>query len=224
VTFVVSFSDRRPPPRFPPLTGPWVTVRVEEAADPAGPWDPIATVPLDPLDADLARPGPRSVSSDQASLADGWYRLVWVDAAASEHPTPPVPGAWETSNAALWTPTVQDIADLCQAFTRGPVGEDGGETGSFDETTTPTATQVHGYIAAAVAEIAARMGGLAIPARAVRLAHRAAAWHAAAMVEAERAPSGGDETAGAHSWKQSSYVACLKALDAETRPAVMGIG
>lgn len=53
---------------------------MEESANPDGPWALIDTLPLLPLDADPSHPAVRSLTTDEAQIEDGWYRLTFVDA------------------------------------------------------------------------------------------------------------------------------------------------
>jgi hypothetical protein len=165
-------------------------------------------------------------------VAAGEYLLVWRTSDAE-------PPAYETfvpltvTSAAAggvvdedWTPTLADVAALSHAYTRHPVDADelqaGTEHGIFDETTDPTATKVEGYIAAAVDEVAGRVGIGADGLRAFApLARRTAAWHAAATIEAEKQPEGTDEATSAYRWKQASYVACLNELILQARSGAL---
>lgn len=120
-----------------------------------------------------------------------------------------------------WPPTVQDVADISSAYLRGSIDGDiedsGAARASFDETTDPTADQVQAFIDIAVAEVRGRAGvpDDLLASSYAELAGTAAAWHAAASIEAEKAPEGAAETAGAYSWKQSTYVATLNELIAQ---------
>jgi hypothetical protein len=76
MAYVVSLAGFRPPPRFD--GAPWEAVRVEEAAAAAGPWTQIDELAIVPLDPDPASPIARNVTTDNATLPDGWYRLVFV--------------------------------------------------------------------------------------------------------------------------------------------------
>lgn len=60
-----------------------MSVRVDESASEDGPWTPLETVPLAP-DPDPSEPAERHVSTDQATLSEGWYRLVVLDAGNDE--------------------------------------------------------------------------------------------------------------------------------------------
>lgn len=124
-------------------------------------------------------------------------------------------------DALEWAPTVQDVADVSPAFTRGPVSAGGAERNVFDETTDPSAIQVQGLISAACEEVSGRVGiGMLALAAFADLARSAARWHAAASIEAEKSP-GGTETEGAYRWKQASYVANLNELVAQARRGSM---
>jgi hypothetical protein len=154
--------------------------------------------------------------------AHGEYRIEWDTAGATPRfggealhvgvlPTPAddsLPG---------WAPTVQDIADLSPAYTRGLIDDPGQQAGAqqygFDESTNPTADQVSALIEVAVREVTGRTARSAAALDAwADLARVTAAWHVAASIEAEKAPEGADETNGAYGWKQASYVANLTAL------------
>jgi hypothetical protein len=121
-----------------------------------------------------------------------------------------------------WTPSLADVAALSHAYTRHDIDaveqQAGAEHGIFDETTDPTADEVTGYIAAAMQEVAGRVGLTPDRLRAFPdLARRTAAWHAAATIEAEKQPEGTDEASSAHRWKWASYVACLNELITQAR-------
>jgi hypothetical protein len=120
------------------------------------------------------------------------------------------------------TPSLADIAKLVPEYTRHPVDmpeeQAGDETGAFDEHTDPSAAEVQGYIEVAVAEVRARVG-VTITDRLASLARTAAAWHAAAAIEAKKSPAGTDEADSSYRWKRDSYV---KTLDDLIRQARMG--
>ena len=215
-SYVVSFEDYQPSPRYPPAEGGWVTVRIEEASDPAGEWTAIDTITLDPPERNPQHPRGRDFTTENATLAEGWYRVVWVDALGGEQATAPVQNTDATTTPS-WVPTVQNVADLCPVYTRRPVDSEGeqsgGEQGVFDDTTNPTASQVQALIAVAVEEVRGRVGvDVARLERFPELARRTAAWHAAASIEADKRPENAVETTGAYQWKYSSYVACLNSL------------
>lgn len=78
MTFVVSFDDAQPGARFDTI--PFDRARIEEAAAEAGPYTAIETITLSPLDSDPANPAVRDLTTDQATLESGWYRIVFLDA------------------------------------------------------------------------------------------------------------------------------------------------
>lgn len=88
MSYAVTLAGFRPAPRFDGI--PWERVRVEEAAAQSGPWAPLETVELVPVDANPEEPAVRNVTTDQATLAEGWYRLVFLDAASVENPSDPI--------------------------------------------------------------------------------------------------------------------------------------
>lgn len=73
---VVTFTDFRPIPRFDAVK--WTEARIEEAAALAGPWTEVEVFAVpdypDPEDPPLF-----SFTTDEATVTDGWYRLVWLD-------------------------------------------------------------------------------------------------------------------------------------------------
>lgn len=124
-----------------------------------------------------------------------------------------------------WAPTLEQVAALCPAYTRRPVDDDGEqigrEAGFFDDRTDPTAVEVQGYIVAAVNEVAGRVGIGAVRLNAYAdLASQTAAWHAAATIDAEKGSQGSPDADLARGWKWSSYVACLKDLQARVPSAL----
>lgn len=72
---------------------PWTVVRVEEAANVTGPFALIDTLALDGtsvvpsgLDVDPSRPQARSLTTMEAQLVNGWYRVSFADAAGALDP------------------------------------------------------------------------------------------------------------------------------------------
>lgn len=80
--FVVSLSDFLPPARFDSV--PWSTATIYESAISTGPWVLIDTKALAPLDANPAQPQPRNFTTSLATLANGWYRVVFFDGAGGQ--------------------------------------------------------------------------------------------------------------------------------------------
>lgn len=170
----------------------------------------------------------------ESPLASGDYELVW----RTDDPEPPSYEAFVPLTVTAvtvggipvdvseWTPDVQEVADVSPAYTRPPIDAQGPSAGAvqrvFDDRTNPTAVTVAGMIATAVREVAGRVG-VPITTRTMDLARTTAKWHAAAAIEAERAPEGVDETGSAYRWKQASYVACLTELISQARRGALVI-
>jgi hypothetical protein len=87
---VITFQWYRPIPRYDSI--PWTQARIEESADPDGPWTVIDTITLSPVDADPASPASRSFTTELADDAfDLWYQIVFLDGTGDESlPTDPV--------------------------------------------------------------------------------------------------------------------------------------
>lgn len=200
--YVHSFAGYTPTARYG--AAPWTAVLVEEALLNTGPWVQYAHGTLTPADTNPAAPLERAFSAPGATLASGWNRVVFTDAAGNRQPTRPV------FVGSTWAPTVQDVADLSPAYTTGE--------GVFDEDTEPSAAQVEAFIRVAVTEVAGRVGVSAERLEQLSsLALAAATWHAAASVEAQKSPEGTDRSEAGYSWKQSSYIACLNELIPQAR-------
>jgi hypothetical protein len=136
MAYSVTFFDYTPAARA--AGSPWTHVRFEEAGDSRrGPWAVIATQALTPLDPDPTDPLPRTLTTDQATLYPGWFRVVWIDASGGEEPTEP-----EYAGSAV-RPKVQEIANLMPDRTT----VDGGtEARAFTTATSPTAEEVESLI------------------------------------------------------------------------------
>jgi hypothetical protein len=168
----------------------------------------------------------------ESPVAAGDYQLVW----RTSDPEPPelevmIPLTVSSSTAAPvdpvtglppWAPSLEEIAEVTPAYTRGGFDDDseeaGAEHGTFDESTSPTAPHVEGLIKAACEEVAGRVGVPIQPAR-YGLAKAAAKWHVAAMVAAGKMPGGTDDASGEY----RSHIANFRAsLDELVRLARMG--
>lgn len=77
-----SFQGFRPSPRFDSI--PWNRVRIQESALAAGPWVTIDTQVLSPIDPNPASPLSRNFTTDDATLAAGFYRIYFLDASNNE--------------------------------------------------------------------------------------------------------------------------------------------
>lgn len=205
--YVVSFPSLIAPQRFDHV--PWGRLIVEEASTADGPWMPLASQALSPLDEDPAVPATRDVTIQGVTLEAGWYRFTWSDDLRTSTERP-------VYNGGAWAPSVQDVADLCAAYTRRPIELGGDVTGSFDSTTEPTDAQVRRFIVAACREVAGRVG-VSLTRRCYALAAQTAAWHAAAAVEMSRSQSAADDAASAASWKTRNFAANLDELTTQAR-------
>lgn len=87
MTYVISFYGYQPVPRYDNES--WTNVRIEEAATTAGPWASLETQAM-VADADPSHPQTRNITTTQATLLKGWYRLTFIDGSAHESQTTPV--------------------------------------------------------------------------------------------------------------------------------------
>jgi hypothetical protein len=130
--YSVTLADLIPPQRGDGV--PWTQVEVQESPAEAGPWNAIDTQALSPLDADPEDPQRRTVTTDLATLADGWYRVRWLDqAGATTQTSDPV------TRPAEWVPTPDDVAALVRTRIRRPGGS---APTSFTDDTLPTEADV----------------------------------------------------------------------------------
>lgn len=86
--FVVSLVGFRPSARFDAT--PWTQARIEEAATATDTFAPLETVTLSPVDPDPEHPLTRDFTTGLATLASGWYRVVFIDASGHEETSGPV--------------------------------------------------------------------------------------------------------------------------------------
>lgn len=82
MSFVHSITAT-PPARYDGQ--PWNRVRIEESADGAA-WAPVETQNLTPLDAAPTTPLQRQLTTTLATIAEGFVRVVWLDADGDESP------------------------------------------------------------------------------------------------------------------------------------------
>lgn len=218
MSFVHSFTRVLPFPRYDDT--PWAAVFVEEA--PPGTGGVFAQVDEQPLPADLTpeTPDPIDLTVETATLPEGLYRFRFADAAGNLSPYTDAVNSPATGLLPDWNPTVEDVAEVTPAYTRGGFDDDepqaGAERGTYDETTSPTAAEVGALIVAACEEVAGRVG-VAIPVRCYGLARITARWHAAAQIAAGKRPAGTDDADGEWSGHISNYRASLNELIAQAR-------
>lgn len=152
MSFVRSFVDVAPPARFDAGADPFTVALIQEAAEREGAFETIESITLSPVDTDPSKPLERNLTTDKATLAAAWYRVVWEDAsgdtfAGASFYVPALPD---------WAPTVRDVAALIRARTKIPGG---GEAGTFNENTRPTGLEVEALIYQAVRRVSSAVGG-----------------------------------------------------------------
>jgi hypothetical protein len=146
---VVTLRDFTPPARYDTL--PWTQARMQESANGSTGWTTIETFSFIEIDPDPKDPATRSFTSENGTLATGWYRIQWVDGSGDTEDSDPVP------NIPLppWAPSVRDIAAKLRARTKTPGGD---EAGDFTSHTRPTADQVEDLIRDAVNKVTMIVG------------------------------------------------------------------
>lgn len=148
---VVSFTDYVPAPRYDGT--PWSQIRVEEAALSDGPWDLIDTIAILPLDTDPSEPLPRSFSTRNATLEQGWYRITFVDVNGATVQADPVHNA--PTAEATWLPSVRDVALKILSRTKDTYGN---EVGTFTGDTRPRESDAIDIIQKAALDVADEIG------------------------------------------------------------------
>ena len=146
MAIVVSLEEFRPVARYDGV--PFTQARIEEAAVAAGPFTLLETFPLVPPDADPSDPASRSFTTNLATLEEGWYRVVFVDANADSVTVGPI---HNISVEPSYLPVVSDIGALLRARTKDNLGN---ELGTFTDETRPTDEQVIRLIKLADGDVA----------------------------------------------------------------------
>lgn len=82
-TYVHTLIGIRPPVRE---DEPWISARIEGATTIGGSMTAIETVTLSPVDADPLAPAARTLTTDLAPFAEGYLRVVFIDAGLQESP------------------------------------------------------------------------------------------------------------------------------------------
>jgi hypothetical protein len=85
---VVSLTEYRPSPRFDGKA--WTKAKIEGGESVNGPWTAIETVTLSPVDSDPTKPQARNFSTEHATSAQTWVRVVFEDGDGDEQFTSPV--------------------------------------------------------------------------------------------------------------------------------------
>jgi hypothetical protein len=151
--YEVSFHDYVPPPRFDGRV--WTRVEVEEAAEVTGPWNTLAVITLTPLDTDATKPRARSFTIGNATLAEGFYRVVWLDLEGGE--SEPSAAVHFTPEGKGIRPAIAEIAALLRARTKVTGGK---EEGTFTQATRPTDDQVEDLIDQGLDDVLGKVKGM----------------------------------------------------------------
>lgn len=193
---VVTFEDFTPSPRYDGKA--WYSVHIQEASAREGPWVQIDTKTLTPLDTDPTNPATRSFTTENGTLEQGWYRLIFVDQTGDEQqPTVPIKNIPEED--APFLPTVQEVSELERARTKDRFGN---EVGIFNENTRPTGDAVRGLIRQAADDVVMLID-VDIPPTAYDLADSVIAIGAAMLIELSYYPEqvGTPNSAYDHWWE-----------------------
>lgn len=184
MSFIHTLIGAEPPERVDSL--PWTDVRIEESTAQSGPWATAETQALSPLDTDPASPMSRDLTFE-ASIASGWFRLVFIDANNDESP-PTAPVEDDGIDDAIM-PSVSDVGSLLRARTKSVTGTV--EYGTFNSDTRPTADQAASIITTAGQHILAKIDFWPhpeIPVGLQPLARRVIAVCAASLIELSHWP------------------------------------
>lgn len=173
---VITFSGVTPIPRFD--GHPWAQVAIDESMASIGPWIQLEIQGLSPLDADPEDPQSRDITTELATLANGWYRLRFIDQTGDEESaTQPIQNL--ETGPALYTPTVGQVGALLRART---LDSSGNELGTFTKETRPTHQEVDRLARAAANKLSTYAGDV-IPEDLLGEATDLAALRTAMMIE-----------------------------------------
>jgi len=174
--YVITFEDYTPPPKYDGIA--WSEIHIQESASESGPWTEIDVQSLSPVDADPTEPMARSFTTDQATLPNGWYQIIFRDPAASTAlPTTPVQNVPDETMPYL--PTLADIGAIMRARTKTVNGD---EIGTFNDETRPTGEEVNRIIMQAASDVTSGVD-TDIPESAYRWARQAITYRAAKLIE-----------------------------------------
>lgn len=149
--YVVTFVEFIPEPRFDNIS--WMQVEIAEAATEEGPYTLIDTLSIVP-DIDPAHPAPRSFTTNNATLQNGWYVVTFLDLTGNDR-SQVSPVHFDNSGEISWSPSVLQVARKILSRTRDQYGN---MVGTFSNITTPTDTQVAAIVGDVQTEIADVVG------------------------------------------------------------------
>lgn len=135
MTYVITFEDFTPAPRFDEVS--WTGVTIEEAEFQDGPYTQIDTLVI-ASDTDPEHPLPRSFTTRNATIASGgWYRMTFTDDLGGQGPVTPIKK--DTQGEDDFLPGVAQVAREIISRTRDAFTN---LLGTFTADTEPTDTQV----------------------------------------------------------------------------------
>lgn len=214
MSFVVSLEGFTPGQRYDDQ--PWTQARIEQATARSGPFTAIETVTFADPDADPMAPKTRDFTTDLATIAQGWFRVVFLDPTGAEQDSAAVyfPGGGSR-------PTVEEVGALIRARTKTSLSGGGTEVGTFNANTRPTGDEVTSMIERIDSSLAVRLGAnlpeVVWPAVRETIALKAAMW-----VERARQPEQISDTQSAYSELKEEYEEAWTALRESVREAGSG--
>lgn len=217
MTYVVTFSDYEPTPRFDDV--PWTTIRIEEAITFDGPWMEIDTIILQPTDPDPSKPMARSFTTDAATVENGWYRVSFVDDLANVLHTDPIfnrSGGRDQN----YFPTVRTVGSKIMSRTKDQFGN---VCGTFTTETTPTNDQVEAVIEGIITEVADVIGDQ-VPEAFIDDAQNLAALRAAMQIELDFFSDQVNTGRSIYPQLREQYLLALDNLSASMSSAIDGEG
>lgn len=217
MSFTRSFQGYAPPPRFDAGAKPFTKALIQESPvsdDPT--WVTIETLGLDP-DADPAHPASRDLTTNLAQLEVALYRVVWEDEDGIQFEGQEV--SYPASPS--WAPSVRQVAALIRARTKIPGG---GEAGTFNDATRPTATEVEAVIDQAVDHVAAAVGGSPCNGQLQQSASAAASMLAAVIIETSYWPEQAEARGSAAARLEKLFDSRMKSLTAAVAEECGGQG
>jgi hypothetical protein len=149
---VISFVDYAPIPRFDGVA--WHHASIQEGPTADGPWTEIESVVLTPVDTDPKQPIARNFTTENATLIEGWYRIVFFDIDGdTQAPTEAIHNVPDTEDPYL--PTISTVGALLRART---VDKSGTEVGTFTKDTKPTQEEAMILIRQAGRDVSLKLG------------------------------------------------------------------
>jgi hypothetical protein len=88
MSYTRTFEDFTPPRRYDGSA--FTSALIRESATQTGTYTTIDTIALSPVDSDPSAPASRNFTTTDATLADGWYIIRWVDAGGSTFDSDPI--------------------------------------------------------------------------------------------------------------------------------------